>query len=193
MSAVGPGRASTLRRVRSRIPKAVVAGVTLLLGVVCLGLWRLVGGSESQPFAPGAQPPNSVTVTVDHTYSIAVPGGVSAMRAAGTPVTTSSGGAQSLDLDCDWSTGGAAPQALKTTAESTSTKATEVVATFAAPVSGRIAVTCRHWGTVFVPDADDASGDPSGWFLIAATVLFVVGGAAALSSGWSAAAGRVLA
>jgi hypothetical protein len=174
----------------SPIPRAAVAVVALLAGLVCLGLWRVVGGMEKQPYAPGAQPRRSVTVTAGHSYTIAVPGGVPALLAAGVPVSTGDNQQQSPDLQCTWSTGGA-PQVLRVTPENTETKATEVVGSFLAPVSGRLTVDCQHWGTVFVPDADDAPGDPSGWFLLASTVLLAAGGAAAMSAGWNAASRRV--
>jgi hypothetical protein len=151
----------------------------------------LVGGTEAQPFAPGAQAPRSVEVTSGQTYLIAVPGGMSALLGAGVPVTTAHDGGQSPDLECTWNSGGGGAQSLRTTAESTTTKAVDVVGSFVAPVTGRITVDCQHWGTVFVPDADDAPGDPSGWFLVASAVLLLVGGAAAMSSGWSAATRRV--
>ncbi len=169
---------------------AAVGAVALLAGVVCLGLWRLTGATEKQPYTPDAQPPRSVMVTQGQAYSIAVPGGVPALLAAGVPVTTGQN-AQSPDLECDWASGGGAAESLKVTPESTSTKATNVVGSFAAPITGRITVNCQHWGTVFVPDADDASGDPSGWFLLASTVLLFAGGAAAMSSGWTAVSRRV--
>jgi hypothetical protein len=169
----------------SPVRRAAVAVVALLAGLVCLGLWRLIGGTERQPYAPGAEPPRSVHVTQGHTYAIAVSGGVPALLAAGVPVSTGQNDQQSPDLECDWSTGGGVPESLETTPESTTTKATAVVGSFVAPVSGRITVNCQHWGTVFVPDADDAPGDPSGWFLAASTVLLCAGGAAAMSAGWA--------
>lgn len=183
-------RTRTLRRVAFRIPTAAVAAVALLAGVVCLALWRLVGATERQPYAPDAQPRRSVMVTQGQAYSIAVPGGVPALLAAGVPMTTGQS-QQSPDLECDWTSDGGAAESLKVTPESTSTKATNLVGSFAAPISGRITVDCQHWGTVFVPDADDAPGDRSGWLLLASTVLLFAGGAAAMSSGWAAVSRRV--
>jgi hypothetical protein len=167
-----------------RLPKTAVAVVCLITGLVCLGLWRLVGGTETQPFAPGAAPPQYVRVTSGNTYHLAVPGGVPALLSAGLPLSGGASGS-SPDLECAWNSAGFAAQPLRTTPESSDTKATDVIGSFVAPVTGRIHVDCQHWGPVFVPDADDASGDPAGWLLVTSTVLLLIGGAAALSSGWA--------
>jgi hypothetical protein len=106
------------------------------------------------------------------------------LLSAGLPLSGGASGS-SPDLECAWNSAGFAAQPLRTTPESSDTKATDVIGSFVAPVTGRIHVDCQHWGSVFVPDADDASGDPSGWLLLLASLLLLVGGGTALSAGWS--------
>ena len=156
---------------------ALGAGL-LLAGLLCLALWRVLSGSENLAFAAGAGVPPAAHVTRGETYSLAVPGGARAMVAHG--VFGPAGGA--LQLSCDWSVGGSQPETLSVDPEHTDTKAQTTVARFAAPVTGEIRVTCANWGPVFVSDADDVSGDTSGWFLVAAVVALTVGVGFALSA-----------
>ncbi len=163
---------------RALATRGAVAAGLLLAGLACLGLWRVASGTEDLPFAKGAIAPASAQVTEAETYSLAVPGGVAAMMAHG--VAGPSGG--TLGLSCLWSVGGSATQALSVSPERVDTKAETTVAHFTAPVSGKLHVECANWGTMFIPDADDAPIDLSGWFLIAAVITLTVGGALALSA-----------
>jgi hypothetical protein len=86
---------------------------------------------------------------------------------------------------CSWSADGSGLQVLQVTAAADD-KATNVVGTFVAPVSGSIHVECTGWGPVFVDDADDAAGDPSGYFLVLAVVALTLGAALAMSAMWTA-------
>jgi hypothetical protein len=127
-----------------------------------------------------------VAVTSGNTYSLAVPGGMPALLAAGVgQAGAGDAGGSAPDLECQWNSPGYPPQVLKTTAEGVDTKATDVVGSFVAPVTGRLHIDCQHWGSMFVPDADGAAGDPSGWLLLASSVLLLLGGSAAVSAGWS--------
>jgi hypothetical protein len=169
------------------LSKAVIAVVLLFGGMVCAGLWRVVSAGEHQPFAPGATPPSSVHVTRDKTYHLAVPGGVGALQSAGVPtITSSTGGSDTLALQCVWAVPGHSAQSLAVSAETVDTKAVDTVAAFNAPLTGRIRVRCDEWGTMFVPDADGHPGDPAGWYLVLTIVLLSVGvglGLSALRSG----------
>lgn len=159
---------------------AVIAAVLLLVGCAAMGLWRVLSGTEAQPFAQGATPPSSAQVTIARTYSLAVPGGVRAMLARGVPRTGGSS-AQLISLQCSWSSPGARGQTLSVSAESITTKAENTVGHFVAPLSGRIHVDCDGWGAMFIPDSDDAPADASGWALWIAIVTLTAGGAVALS------------
>jgi hypothetical protein len=164
--------------------KGTVAVVLLIAGVLCLGIWRVLSGSEHQAFAKGATPPTSSAVTSGHSYSLAVPGGVPAMVSHGISEIVSNG-AQVLALTCEWSLGNGPTQSLAVSTEAIGTKAETTVAHFVAPVSGKISVTCDGWGKMFVPDADSGSGDPSGLFLLLSIAALTAGGALALSAGYT--------
>ena len=71
---------------------------------------------------------------------------------------------------------------MEISAERVDTKATNTVAHFVAPVSGRLHIDCRNWGTMFVPDANNRSTDVAGAFLVAAIVLLTIGAGLGLSA-----------
>jgi hypothetical protein len=158
----------------------VVATALLLLGLAALGLWRVLSGNEDLPFAAGATPPVTVHVTRDHDYMLAVPGGVKAMLARGVP-SADANGTQTISLDCTWSLRSGDQESLTVSPESTSTKATNTVGHFTAPVTGNVRINCSRWGAMFVPDADNRSSDTSGWALLTAIIALTVGAGLGLS------------
>jgi len=155
----------------------------LLLGLLCLALWRVVSGEEHQAFAKGATPADSYRVTAGNDYSLAVPGGVRAMLKHHIPKVPGPNG-DALGLSCEWSVGGSANQALSLAVEALDTKAETTVARFTSPVSGGISVTCDGWGRVFIPDADSGSSDPSGWFLLLSIITLTAGASLSLSAAY---------
>jgi hypothetical protein len=167
---------------RAAPTRAIAAVVALLLGLVCLAGWRVIGGSQNLPFDSGATPPSSVEVTRDHTYSIAVAGGVGALLAHHVP-TRVVDGQDVVNLECTWAPAASpgAGQPLTVSDEATGSKAENTVGHFVAPLSGRVRVFCDGWGAVFVPDSDDRSHDWAGLSLLLATILLTVGAALALS------------
>ncbi len=166
--------------------RLAVAIVSVLLGLLCLGLWRVVSGAERLPYADSATPPSAVRVTEGKTYSLAVSGGARALRARG--VRQSSSGV--LDPNCMWTVGNTDTQSLTLTAEAGDTKAVDTFAHFQAPVSGRLHISCAGWGTVFVPDSDDRAPDVSLWYLLASGLLLSLGLPLSLSVARAAAASR---
>jgi hypothetical protein len=161
----------TLTPRQQRIAAAAV--VLLALGIVLAGLSRVVAGTEHHSFAPGAVPPSSVHVTSGHQYRLSVPGGVDALSARGTDPST---------LRCRWSSAGRATNTLDIEASGADTKATNVIASFTAPATGAIHVDCTGWGAVFVDDADNASADLAGLFLVLCVVAFTLGSGLGLSA-----------
>ncbi len=150
------------------------AAVGLVIAAVLLGaLSRILSGTEPHAYAKGVVAPNSARVTLGQAYTLSVPGGVKALQARG--VDVSSG-------QCDWSVDGSASQALPVAAAGEFTKATNVVATFIAPYTGDLHVTCLGWGPMFLDDADSTPGDPAGWLLLLATVTLTVGIALAMAA-----------
>jgi hypothetical protein len=169
----------------TRSPRAALAVGLLLIGLLSLGLWRVISGSEHQAFAKGATPAESYQVTEGKQYSLAVPGGVSAMHSHGIAELTDPSGSKSLALTCLWSVNGSGSQALNISIEAVDTKAETTVAHFTAPVSGRLSVTCDGWGRMFIPDAGSGSSDPAGWFLMLSIITLTIGAALAMSAGYA--------
>lgn len=161
-------------------PRPVIAAALLIVGLGCLVLWRVLSGSSNLPYRSDASPSPTAQVTKDSTYSLAVPGGVTVLRARGVPLVAGQDG-QMLNLQCTYTYGGSAPVALPVNAESTQTKAENTVAHFIAPLTGRIHVDCDGWGAMFIPDSDDRSADTAGWAVVIATIALTVGAAMALS------------
>lgn len=157
----------------------MIAAALLLVGLAGFSLWRLVSGSEDLPFADGASPPSAL-VTNDHSYSLAVRGGVRAMLAHGVP-TAGGSSDRLISLQCTWRSQNTENQALSVSAERISTKAENTVGHFVAPIGGRIHVDCDGWGTMFIPDSDDRAVDIAGWALLVAVLTLTAGGAVALS------------
>lgn len=173
---------------RSELARLPIAAFLVLVGLASFGLWRVLSDSTDLPYTSSASPPASARVTRDHTYSLAVPGGVRAMLARGVPTAGSS--TQLIGLQCTWTSGATsgatsgltANEALSVSAEDTSTKAENTVGHFVAPVGGRIHVECAGWGAMFIPDSDDRPADASGWALLVATIALTAGAALALSA-----------
>ena len=165
--------------------RGTIAVGLVLIGFVCLGLWRVVGGSEHEAYAPGATPPESSKVTAGRSYSLAVPGGVQALRAHGIPEVSGQNGS-TLGLTCEWSVDGSAHQSLTVNVESLDTKAITKVASFVAPVTGDLSVTCDGWGRMFIPDANGGAGDPSGFFLLLSIITLTLGASLGLSALYAA-------
>ena len=184
------------RRGQSLRPIAAVA--LLFVGIAAFGLWRVLGSTEELPYRTDAEIAPSSAVTLDAQYSLAVPGGVQAMLDHGVPIAGGDAGVETINLQCTYTAGGEANQTLAVSAASIDTKATNTVGTFVSPISGRISVQCSGWGSMFIPDADDAPADNAGTALLVGTIAITIGlclGLSVLYSGWSrraasAAAGR---
>lgn len=164
--------------VRGEWVRATVAVVCLLVGLVSLGLWRVLGSAEELPYSPDAMPASTARVTEGNTYSLAVPGGVRTLSSRGTPATSGN----VLDPSCTWSLGNSGEQTLTVSPESVGTKAVNTFAHFTAPVTGRLHIRCTNWGTVFVPDSDDRATDASLWYLVFSVLLLSVGAPLSLAA-----------
>jgi MFS family permease len=147
--------------------RAVVIGVVLMFASVLLfGLAVVLAGTERHAYDGGALPPNEVSVKQGSTYQLSVPGGVKALIKRNISPT---------GVQCQWSSQGSGSQLLDLSPENGDSKATNMIATFVSPISGPIHVDCIGWGTVFIDDADNASFDYSGLFLILGMIAFGVG------------------
>jgi hypothetical protein len=158
------------------LPRAALFAVILLvLGIAFGALYRLLAGTESHAYAPDPIAAPTVRVTVNHDYELSFPGGIAGLAQQGI---------EPSDLSCTWAddaSGDVAGQrTLVLTRYGTDTSSRNAVASFTAPTTGSIHISCDGLGTAFVDDADDASGDPSGWFLVLATLALTGGAAAAM-------------
>jgi hypothetical protein len=153
-----------------------LAVLLLLVGLLSWGLFRVVSATEHHVFSVGASAPSTVAVHAGASYDIAVHGGVDALTKAHASPSTP---------QCAWSSNGAGLQLLQVTAAADD-KATNVVGSFTAPVTGSIHVECTGWGPVFVDDAANAAGDPAGYLLVLAVIALTIGAALGMSALWSA-------
>lgn len=164
--------------------RAWVAGGLIAVGLAAWALSRFQGQGADLPYRAGGTPTSTVAVSRGTTYSLAVPGGVAAMRGRGVPVTGDDAGQQVISLQCRYSTDPASVDVgstLRVTPEPVTTKAENTVGHFAAPVTGTIAVQCAGWGAMFVPDSDARAADVSGALVLLAVLALTVGGGLALS------------
>ena len=142
--------------------------VGVVLVVLGAGLWlvfRLVAGTEAHAYSDGP-PPESVQIIKGHTYTLAIRGGVLAAQNLGVSPST---------LRCTAASPQIGVRPLRVSPEASDTKAVNQIATFTAPVTGRVHVTCAGLGTVFVDDAVNASADHAGLALLLATIALTVG------------------
>jgi hypothetical protein len=145
-----------------------VAGVLLVL--LGLGFWTLYwlrSGTEDHSFSRNPIPPTDVHLTKGKTYDLAVPGGVPAEQSLGLDPAS---------VQCTITASGAAGGTeLAVLPESATTKATNQIASFIAPFTGRAHVQCRGLPPVFIDNADDAPADLSGLWIVLSTVALTVG------------------
>lgn len=155
--------------------------VLLLAGVVLAAAFRLTSGGEHRAYAMGSAPPVAVPVAEGHSYELATPGGVRTALDRGISQLPGNDGAPAhLALDCTWSAGGAASQALTVAAEQVDSKAVNTVATFTAPISGSLRVSCAGLGPMYIAGA--GGGDPAGWLLLGAVIALTIGAGLGLSA-----------
>lgn len=146
--------------------KAFAGLVLVFCGLVFWGVSRYAASGESHSFAPDIAAPTYVQVTAGRTYSLAVPGGVQAAATQGVAAKA---------VRCAVNRQDSPPTPLQTTLEADTTKATDRIATFVAPMSGLIHVNCSGLSPVYVDNADGRAEDPSGLWLVLASVALAVG------------------
>lgn len=146
--------------------RAATAGAVLtLLGLLLFVLSRTAQSREHHAYAQGSAP-GTVPVTAGHTYHLSLRGGVAKAQALGaTPAT----------LSCTLSSPTTGTRAQSVTPEAVDTKATQVIATFTAAVSGRVQVACAGLPRLFVDDADGTGFDTAGLLVLASVVALGIG------------------
>lgn len=136
-----------------------------MLAVVCAGLsWYTIRNGH-RSFDAGSAP-EFVHVTQNDTYEVSVAGGMQELlrRTGGATVAS-----------CSFRTpdSGSLSTPVGVQLYGTGTKATHGVASFIAPITGDIALTCMDWGPVFIDDADSAGFD-TGTLLLVLTSVFAL-------------------
>jgi hypothetical protein len=153
--------------------RGVVAMMLIAATILLAGLYRVSDGTERHSYNAGAVPPSSVELTSGRTYEISVPGGRDALAKRGVSPSVA---------QCSLSQASSANQVLKVTPLSADVRPTHAIASFVAPVSGRVHIDCAGWGAVYVDDADDAGWDYAGLFLLLATICLTAGVALGMSA-----------
>jgi hypothetical protein len=145
----------------------LLAGTVLvLLGLAAWALFALQNGRERHSYTHGQVPPAYVALHAGKTYSLAIPGGVSGEETLGL---------DPAKLTCTAARPGQASAELTVTPEHNDTKAIQQIGSFTAGFSGSAHVECNGIGLVYVDNADNASFDWSGLWLIVASAALVVG------------------
>ena len=144
----------------------LVAVLLVVVGFVLCVAYRFTASNEPHSYAAGAVAPYDVTLTQGHLYHVAIHRGVDAEQDLGLVPAA---------LACTYTAQPGVVLPLAVTAEPASTKATDVIATFQAPVSGSVHVGCGRLTAVFVDDADNAPSDRSGLYLLLGIVALAVG------------------
>ncbi|HJQ41768.1 MAG TPA: hypothetical protein VJ831_01670 [Jatrophihabitantaceae bacterium] len=158
---------------RADIRRASIGALLLIVGLLLCALYRIVGGTEHHAYSSGSLPPQTAHLTAGTEYLISVRGGVDAILKRGGVLTSP---------QCEWSTDDSPAQALSVTPYGANTKATNTVATFVAPITGDLHVSCVGWGSIFIDDADDSSSDVAGWLLVVGVGALLLGGGLAVSA-----------
>ena len=176
-------RSAAHRGGRRSLPgRGPIALVLLVLGVGLFCLYLVFNGSEHHSYNAGAKPAQNVQVTGGKVYEISTPGGVVGLQHRGLDPNS---------IACTYSTSQVASSSLSISSLGGGTRTTHAVATFVAPVSGDISISCTELSSgVFVDDADNAPSDPSGLFLLLATIALGVGAPIGMSYLYSRSLGR---
>jgi hypothetical protein len=157
--------------IRPASTRMVFAAVALtVVGVALWVLYRVQAGTEAHAYSPGAIAPRTVQLTQGHTYHLSIPGGVQAEYDLGVAPS---------ELACTFTPAGGQAGSLAVTAEDpgdpAGSKTTNEIASFFAPVTGRVHVSCSGLPQVFVDDADDSPFDLAGLWLVLATASLAIG------------------
>ena len=153
-------------------PRRLLVGglVLLFFGLLSWALYGFQAGRENHSYDPHGTPPASVPVEAGHTYWLAVPGGVTALRAAGLDPTAPT---------CTAAAPGQAPSPLRVTSvvskDATDTRFINRFGSFVAASSGQLRINCAGIGAVYVDNPAGAAFDWSGFWLVLASLALVVG------------------
>ncbi len=138
----------------------------VVLGLVLCVAYRFTASNEPHSYAADAVAPYDVRVTQGQLYHVAIHRGIDAEQDLGLVPAA---------LACTYAVQPGTERPLSLTAEPSTSKATNVIATFQAPVTGSVHIGCTGLPAVFVDDADNESADRSGWYLLLGVLALVTG------------------
>lgn len=160
------GHPAADRAAPGRSRTKLVGVVLVVVGLALLALYRLTIGNEPHSYADGSSAPTRVQLRAAQNYSIGIAGGVGEMKRLGIDPAV---------LACTIGYPSTSNKPLKIAADAADTKATNQIATFTAPLSGRAHVECSGLPPVFVDNAEDAGFDTADLFLVLACLALAVG------------------
>jgi hypothetical protein len=151
--------------------------IVVLLALVCFGSSRVVAGGQRHAYNPRATPPPTYHLIGGKIYQLSAAAGLSTLTKTGVlgPGITPS---------CFWSTDGGTVNEVQIVSTKDDERNVHVFATFQVPSTGDFHISCQGIKEVFVDDAEDAGRDLSALLLVIATILGLVGFAAAMSGGY---------
>jgi hypothetical protein len=158
--------------VSRRAASAVFAAVLLLAAALYFGFAAAFDARESHAYSSGS-PSSGFQLTAGREYQLAVRGGRDTLAARPDVLN---------QPQCSASVRAGPATALRIAMLPADSRATNVLATFIAPATGRTEIACAGWGPVFVDDSDDATFDRSGLFLLLAIGTLTAGTALALAA-----------
>jgi hypothetical protein len=153
------------RRAPGQTLIALCSVLLLVAAALYFALFAIFRSTGHHAYDSGAAP-TTVTLTAGKQYQLAVRGGRPALM---------SRGASADRPQCSWSTGSVAGQPLAVNPLPADARSVNVVATFVAPISDQVRITCAGWSAVFVDDSNDSAFDRGGLFLLLATMALTTG------------------
>jgi hypothetical protein len=155
--------------------RLLAGAVLLIVALVLFAASRVVAAGQRHAYDPGASPPASYAVTAGTSYQLSAARSVSELKKAGllgnlACFTTSATGEQT-------------PLTLSSVADDD--RNLHLFATFVAPATGSVQVSCTGIPGVFVDDADDAAPDRSAVLVLLSGAIGLLGVIAACSGGYA--------
>jgi len=151
------------------------AGVALvLIAFVVFAGSRWIAGRQQHAYDPGATPPSNYRVTQGRPYQLSSGLPVKRLLLTGVLSTPS----------CLWTSDGQVTTPLSLTGIANDERNRHQFATFDAPTTGPITVTCADVSTVFIDDADNRTPDWAAVLMMVAVLLGLTGAILAISGGY---------
>lgn len=148
--------------------RAAAAAILVILGIAFAAIAALSASSAQSSYFDKSVPVQYASVTRDATYFVSVHGGEAALARAGLQAST---------FSCQYVIKGETElNPLTLTPENSDSKATNAVASFAAPITGQIQLHCASFaGHVYIDDADNSPFDLVGLYVLLCILTLTTG------------------